>query len=152
MSRPSEGTATAGHDARWPIRAYRVAQHIRANGPCSRDNLLAVAIVVGVGRMLAEDTICAMENDGIVEVAPLRHLTLSERRQARGGTVVKLSRGLRLSAKGERFVDAHQQHAELGTCSCWWCVDLAEIRAWAAETPPGEQQRILGSLASPPSS
>jgi hypothetical protein len=130
-------TATAGCDARWPIRAFRIAQ-LLARGAMARE-ALAIEARAFLPRSLIEDTLCAMENDGIVLASPLTHLTRSERiaqlAQDTGGVFVKTIL-LTLSEKGRQFLREHQQAAEAGTCRCCWCTDLAEIRAWAEKQTP----------------
>jgi hypothetical protein len=131
-------TATSGYDARWPIRAYRIAQML-ANGAKARE-ALAIEARAFLPRSLIEDTLCAMENDGIVLAsAPMGHLTRSERiallAQEVGGVFVKTIL-LTLSERGRQFLREHQQAAEAEVCRCCWCTDLAEIRAWAEKQTP----------------
>lgn len=146
-----ESAAGAGHDARWPLRAYPVAR-LLASGPHRREDLARLAeTVCHVRKSLVEDVLCAMENDKIVEAAPLPHFTVAERRQALAGLPAREGRGaggaLRLTAKGRCFLFSHRQDVEPGTCACCWCADLAAIRAWAAETPLEEQRRLLIQVA-----
>lgn len=143
----------AGHDARWPIRAFAVAR-LLAVGPHRRIDLARLAeSVCGLRRTLVEDVLCAMENDGIVTAAPVPHLTVAERRllilNARSAAdrrlgLAAMTGALRLTPKGRRFVLTHKQEAEAGSCGCCWCVELAEVRAWVAEQPPDftDQVRI----------
>lgn len=146
------GDATPGHDARWPLRGFRVAQ-LLSTGPHLRDDLARLAeTVCNIRRTLVEDVLCAMENDGIVAAAPVPHLGRGERtellRAARTASdrrveLAQATAALRLTAKGHVFLTTHKQDLDAGTCPCIWCADLAAIRAWVAETPIEEQQRLL---------
>lgn len=150
-------SAGAGHDARWPLRAYPIAR-LLASGPHRREDLARLAeTVCHVRKSLVEDVLCAMENDKIVEAAPVPHFTVAERRRALAGrlcmtaqerrAVSATSGALQLTANGRRFLFSHKQDLEAGTCICFWCADLAAIRAWAAETPLEEQRSILARVA-----
>ncbi len=146
MRREGDTSPAAGHDACWPIRAYRILSALPPLLPVSREALVTAAGPV-LKRSLVEDTICAMENDKILEAAPLPHMTQGERRRALlDDRSAKPSRGLRLTAKGARFIEQHRQDVEAGTCPCEWCVDLAQIRAWVVVQEPGAVERSLLDL------
>lgn len=143
MSRTGDTSATAGLDARWPIRAFRVARLLQG-GAISRTELAKLASAF-TQKSLVEDLLCAMENDQIVISATSEHLTRGERMSAlKNGLAEPEPARLALSAKGRRFLRDHRQALEAGTCPCVWCVELAEIRAWAAT--PGEVERARADL------
>jgi hypothetical protein len=141
MSRVGDTTATAGYDARWPIRAYHVARLLE-RGPRPRSEL-ATAARSFTQKSLVEDILCAMENDRIVVASTPsdHHMTRGERISFLQATPDDEARFvpqivLTLSDKGRRFLEQHDQGAEAGACSCEWCAELAEIRAWAERQTP----------------
>jgi hypothetical protein len=145
--RIGDTTATAGYDARWPIRAYHAAYSL-ARGPALRSHLAALLRCI-ISRSIVEDTLCAMENDRIVLATAAEHLTRGERIAllAQDGGVFVPQITFTLSDKGIRFIAEHQQNAPLGTCTCVWCAELAEVRAWADRQTPEQISAAWNAVA-----